>query len=111
MALAAWLLDAASEWRARSRRGPLAPVWILVEPWQVEPALAALNAAGVDGCARTVAQRALWQIAGPLFPIEILVAPEKVPPAQEALAALFEPAAPAPPVATPAAPPGAVATR
>lgn len=111
MVLAACALDFAAEWRARTARGALAAAWHLTQPWQVEPALAALAAAGVDGTARTVAQRALWQIGGPLFPIEILVAPEKLPPAQAALAALFDGAAPVPLLGPggPAAPAGAVA--
>jgi hypothetical protein len=90
LAAAACAIDLAGEWRARAARGALEPAWTVEEPWQVEPALAALAAAKIDGRARTVAQRTLWQVLGPLFPIEILVAPVDRAAAEQALAELFD---------------------
>lgn len=70
------VVDIADELIARSR-AELVPVWQLARPYEVEPAIKALEAAGIPAFARAAKARAALQFFGPFVPIEVLVPPEK----------------------------------
>jgi len=77
-------LDLAEEARARAA-GDLAHAWTLIRPYEVEPALEALRAAGLRAHARGAHGRATQQFWGVLLPIHVLVPPDQVEKARAVL--------------------------
>jgi hypothetical protein len=71
----AW--DLRTEWRARGELGELVAVWPIQQVYAVDPALAALQAAGIDARARGLRFRQLLQFFAPYAPIEVLVPPHQ----------------------------------
>jgi hypothetical protein len=84
--------DLVAEWRARLRVGELCLVWPEHRPYAIAPAMAALEAAGIDGHARSARQRTMLQFFGPWLPIEILVAPGSADEARRVIARALAPA-------------------
>jgi len=78
-------LDLIEETRARTASGDLATAWTLIRPYEVEPALEALKAAGIPAHARGLHARATQQLWGVLLPIHILVPPDQVEKARAVL--------------------------
>jgi len=83
-ALVALAIDLRAEVAGR-RMLDLAPAWTLTRPYEVEPAVEALKAAGVRATVRGTRARAVYQFWGPLLPIEILVPPDQVEKARQVL--------------------------
>jgi preprotein translocase subunit SecY len=79
-------LDLLDEVRMR-REGTWVPVWPLHRSYEVEPALAALSAAGIPARARGASARALLQFFGPYLPIELMVPPTRAAEARALLEA------------------------
>jgi len=77
-------LDLFDEARMR-RAGTWTRAWPVHRPYEVEPALAALTAAGIAAWAQGVHARTLLQFFGPYLSIELMVPPDR---AQEAQALL-----------------------
>jgi len=80
----ALLWDLGEELRARGR-GPLEVAWQLHRLYALQPALDALDAAGIDAAQRGKRTRSLLHALGPFVPVDILVAPERVAEAQRIL--------------------------
>ncbi|MEZ4317737.1 MAG: hypothetical protein R3F61_09535 [Myxococcota bacterium] len=79
------LWDLASEWRARSS-GLSTEVWQLHRMYAVEPALDALNAAGIPAASRGDRTRSLLHFFGPYVPVGILVEASRADEARAVLA-------------------------
>ena len=71
--LAAVLLDVVYDWRFRARHGKVVAVRPLHRLYAVDPALEALDTAGIPALARGAAHRTLLQVLGPYVPVMILV--------------------------------------
>ncbi len=78
------MLDLLDEARMR-RAGTWVSAWPVHRSYEVEPALAALSAAGIPAWARGACARATLQFFGPYFPIDLMVPPDR---AEEAHALL-----------------------
>lgn len=75
--LVAPILDVVAEARARRQLGTLVPACSLDRLPLVDPALAALESAGVPAAARSRHLHAVLQLFAPFAPVEILVPPER----------------------------------
>jgi hypothetical protein len=89
-------LDIIEEVRAIARHGVHVAVWPEHRVYAVDPAVRALERAGIPAFPRSVHQRALWHFFAPYIPIEIMV---PVARASEAAALLHETLLPSPQIA------------
>lgn len=83
-------LDLLDEARMRLE-GAWVAVWPVHRVYEVEPALAALTAAGIPARARGVCARALFQFFAPYFPIDLMVPPARADEARALLEAAKRP--------------------
>ncbi len=75
--LAAVGMDGVYDWRFRARHGRVVAVRPLHRLYAVDPALEALDTAGIPALARGAAHRTLLQVVGPYVPITVMV-PEQL---------------------------------
>ena len=71
------VLDLGKEWSFRRSHPGLSRVWPVHRVYAVQPALAALSAAGIPAFPRGLHHRTLLQFFGPYVPITLLVPAEK----------------------------------
>jgi len=75
--LTAVITDVVYDWRFRARHGPAVAVRPLHRLYAVDPALEALDTAGIPALVRGACHRALLQVVGPYVPAMIMV-PEQL---------------------------------
>jgi hypothetical protein len=89
--LTAVVRDLLQEWRFRRGQPKLVPVWPVHRVYAVQPALRALEQAGIAAFPRGLHHRTLLQFFGPFVPITLLVPPEKADDAARILRELLLP--------------------
>ena len=81
------VLDLAKEWRFRRAHPELARAWPVHRVYAIQPALQALQAAGIPAFPRGLHHRTLLQLFGPYVPVTLLVPEEKAEEAEHLVGA------------------------
>jgi len=84
-------LDLFEEWGFRCSHGALLGVWPVHRVYAVQPALEALEAAGIPAFPRGLHHRTLLQFLGPYVPVTLLVPIDKVEEAERIVRARLVP--------------------
>jgi len=84
-------LDLGKEWTFRRSHRNLVPAWPVHRVYAVQPALAALGAAGIPAFPRGLHHRTLLQFFGPYVPVTLLVPAEKAEEAERIVCARLVP--------------------